>query len=281
LTLDVAMNPATAGNLNLREPVAIAVPISGGFHELGYPFVATPRILRHYGINPTTIHDRSDLLTSRLDNVTLLDTTVRQNKKDTASVTQHVDLTKYSSAPSSLITQGALQRHGWVAARAGWLLETSTPITAQQIRTARSAAAAAGLTIEVRETQDGLATLRTIAAIIGALLALAIVAMTLGLVRSEAASELRTLTATGAAARTRRTITASTTGALALLGVLIGTAAAYITLVAAYHSDLRKLTAPPVGHLLVLAVGLPAIATCSGWLLAGREPRTFARQTQD
>jgi putative ABC transport system permease protein len=120
-----------------------------------------------------------------------------------------------------------------------------------------------------------------VATIIGALLALAIVAMTLGLVRSEAASELRTLTATGAAARTRRTIAASTTGALALLGVLLGTAGAYIALVAAYHADLGKLAAPPIAHLLLLAVGLPALATCAGWVLAGREPRTFAGQALD
>ena len=42
--------------------------------------------------------------------------------------------------------------------------------------------------------------------------------MTVGLIRSEAAADLRTLTATGATGRTRRTLTAATAGALAFLG---------------------------------------------------------------
>ena len=105
--------------------------------------------------------------------------------------------------------------------------------------------------------------------------------MTIGLIRSEAAGDLRTLTATGAAARTRRTLTASTAGALALLGVLLGTAGAYIALVAAYHADLGKLAHPPVADLLALVIGLPMVAGVAGWLLAGREPRTFARAALD
>jgi hypothetical protein len=50
--------------------------------------------------------------------------------------------------------------------------------------------------------------------------------MTVGLIRSEAAGDLRTHTATGATAITRRTITAATGGALALLGVVLGAAGA-------------------------------------------------------
>jgi putative ABC transport system permease protein len=53
---------------------------------------------------------------------------------------------------------------------------------------------------------------------------------------------------------------------------------AYIALVAAFHSRLDKLVPLPLGHLLVLAVGLPLASTAAGWLLAGREPRGFARQ---
>ncbi len=102
--------------------------------------------------------------------------------------------------------------------------------------------------------------------------------MTIGLIRGESASDLRTLTATGAASRTRRTLTASTAGALALLGVVLGAAGAYAALVAGYHSELDKLVPLPLGDLLLLGVGLPVIATLAGWLLAGREPRTFSRQ---
>jgi putative ABC transport system permease protein len=59
-----------------------------------------------------------------------------------------------------------------------------------------------------------------IATAAGAILALAILAMTVGLIRSESAGDLRTLTATGATPSIRRTLTAATAGTLALLGAL-------------------------------------------------------------
>jgi putative ABC transport system permease protein len=110
------------------------------------------------------------------------------------------------------------------------------------------------------------------------LLALGILAMTVGLIRGEAAGDLRTLTAAGATGTTRRTLTAATAGALALLGALLGTAGAYLALIAGYHNDLDALSRVPVGHLAVTLVGLPLTAAAAGWLLAGREPPAIARR---
>ena len=62
----------------------------------------------------------------------------------------------------------------------------------------------------------------------GIALALGILAMTIGLIRSETASDLRTLTATGASSPTRRELTAATAFALALGGAVLGTVAAYV-----------------------------------------------------
>jgi putative ABC transport system permease protein len=70
--------------------------------------------------------------------------------------------------------------------------------------------------------------------------------MTVGLIRGEAAGDLRTLTATGATSTTRRTLTAATSGALALLGGLLGAIGAYIALLAGYHNDLSALSRVPV-----------------------------------
>ncbi len=123
--------------------------------------------------------------------------------------------------------------------------------------------------------------MRTVTTGVGALLALAVLAMTIGLIRSEAASDVRTLTATGAGAGTRRAVTASTAGALALLGVVLSVGAAYAALLAAYHADLSDLAAPPLGHLLLLGAGLPAMAMVAAWVLVGREPATFASQALD
>jgi putative ABC transport system permease protein len=108
--------------------------------------------------------------------------------------------------------------------------------------------------------------------------ALAVLAMTVGLIRRETARDLRTLTATGASSATRRTLTGVTAGALALLGALLGTVGAYLALLAWYRSQLHLLSHPPVVDLGVIIVGLPLAAIVGGWLLAGREPLAIARQ---
>ena len=101
--------------------------------------------------------------------------------------------------------------------------------------------------------------------------------MTVGLIRSESAGDLRTLTATGATGRTRRTLTAATAGALALLGALLGVAGAYLVLVATYYDDLGYLGRVPAVPLVLIIVGVPLTATAAGWLLAGRELPAIAR----
>jgi putative ABC transport system permease protein len=117
-----------------------------------------------------------------------------------------------------------------------------------------------------------------IATAAGALLALAILAMTVGLIRGESAADLRTLTATGATSSIRRTLTASTAGALALLGSLLGVVGAYLVLLATYRDDLGYLGDVPVRYLVLGIVGVPLAAAAAGWLLAGREPPAIARQ---
>jgi putative ABC transport system permease protein len=101
------------------------------------------------------------------------------------------------------------------------------------------------------------------------------------LIRSESAGDLRTLTATGATPRIRRTLTAATAGALALLGALLGVAGAYVILMATYHDDLGYLSDVPIRYLVLIVVGVPLTATAAGWLLAGREPPAIARTVID
>ena len=101
--------------------------------------------------------------------------------------------------------------------------------------------------------------------------------MTVGLIRSESAGDLRTLTATGATSRIRRTLTATTAGALALLGALLGVAGAYVVLAALYRDDLGYLSDVPVLYLVLAVVGVPLAAAAAGWLLAGREPPAISR----
>jgi putative ABC transport system permease protein len=101
--------------------------------------------------------------------------------------------------------------------------------------------------------------------------------MTVGLIRSETASNLRTLTATGASS-TGRTLAGATAGALGLLGALLGTAVAYLACIAWFRSQLSTTVSHlPVDDLIVI-IGLPLAAAIGGWLLAGREPPAIARQ---
>jgi len=103
--------------------------------------------------------------------------------------------------------------------------------------------------------------------------------MTVGLIRSETASDLRTLAATGASASTRRGITAATAGAFGLLVALVGTAIAYTATIAWYHGSLSAIvTNVPVADLLAILAGMPSAALAGGWLLAGRQPPMITRQ---
>jgi putative ABC transport system permease protein len=154
-------------------------------------------------------------------------------------------------------------------------MTTAGPATAEALADARVVAAQHGLTIEARETPRSLTGVRLGALTVGMLLALAILAMTVGLIRSESSGELRTLTATGATGSARRTITATTAAGLAGLGAILGIAGAYLALAA---GRLSNLTPPPVRDLLVIVVGTPLIAAAGGWLLAGREPPALARR---
>jgi putative ABC transport system permease protein len=171
-----------------------------------------------------------------------------------------------------------MTRLGLTAEPVGWLIPVNRSLTAAQITDARQRAAAAGITIETRTGPDHtLQRLRNYATGVGVLVALGVLAMTVGLIRSETAGDLRILTATGASGITRRTLNASTAGALALLGGILGTAAAYLALIAWHWHHLSYLDQPPYLDLAVLILGLPVAAAGGAWLL-GRTPRAISRR---
>jgi len=249
-------------------------------------YVATPALLRHLGIDPATIDPSADFLadpTVPTDELVILGIPAR--KEIAVTNVQRIDSHEVLGSggsdtgrvPSSFVTLDGLRRHDWRQIPAGWLVESSRPLTSGQIAAARDLAAEAGLAIETQRESTSFATPMAIATAAGALLALAILALTVGLIRSESAGDLRTLTATGATSRIRRTLTASTAGALAVLGALLGVAGAYLALAATYIDDLGYLSRIPVLSLAFIVVGVPLIAAAAGWLLAGREPAAIAR----
>jgi putative ABC transport system permease protein len=247
--------------------------------------VATPELLAWAGIGPASIDPDADVATSLAPRGGLVltpDLAGARGPDDLEDAAgsldvERIDPPEFTSLPDSLITPASLERHGLVAARTAWLVDAAEPFTDAQLDEARDAAAAAGLYLESRRAPASTATLRTVATGIGLLIALGILAMTVGLLRSEATGDLRTLTATGASSRVRRAITAATAAALALLGAALGTAGAYAAVVAGYSHDLAPLGRVPVVHLLVILVGLPLAAATAGWVLAGREPPSLTR----
>jgi putative ABC transport system permease protein len=272
LGLDVVVDPnlVEAGAPEERALVAMTKPVNANTsRDTGALYVATPEVLDHVGLDPESLDPSTEIVTAQTEPVLLL-----HHQVDDVEV---VELSEYSHAPRSLISPEAARRRGWEITRAAWLVEAPEPLTDEQIGAAREAASAAGINVEIRRDQTGLAQLRSGATLVGVLLALGILSMTVGLVRAEAAADLRTLTATGASQRVRRRITGVTAGTLALLGALLGTAGAYVGLAAGYQNDPGALGQVPIVHLLLVIVGLPVLATTAGWLLSGREPPVLAR----
>jgi putative ABC transport system permease protein len=264
-------------------------------------YVATPQLLHAFGIRASQVNSNADILTMRpgLSGISHMqlygwpkgppggpDSNSYPCPKGSClpnPMIQEVSaLPSGTSAPNTVLTEHAVHQLHLSLSPAGWLITTPHPPTAAQITNARLTAAAAGLTIETKSSAPSSSEIITWATVFGIALALGILAMSVGLIRSETASDRRTLAATGASSWSRRTITAATAGGLALLGALLGTVAAYIGVIA-YSWDnsldgLSELSSVPTTSLLIILVGMPLVAVIAGWLLAGREPPAIAHQ---
>jgi putative ABC transport system permease protein len=268
----------------------------------GPVYVATPQLLSAFGISPSEINGNADILTMRpgLSSMSLMQLTYgkhgpRGDENQWACppascvanppIQEVSKLPSGTSAPNTVITEhavSALHLQGTVQT-AGWLITVPNGLTAAQITTARQLAAGApGVSVETRNSIPSLAQIIDVATVFGIVLALGILGMSIGLVRSEAARDLRTLTATGASGATRRTITAATAGALGFTGAVIGIVGGYLAAIGFFRSNsldgLSSLSSIPLANLLLILVGMPLAATVLGWLLAGRDPAGIARQ---
>ncbi len=272
----------------------------------GPVYVATPQLLQAFGIKAADVNPDADILTMRpglsgLSEMQLVyggyfgggrgggapngadSFPCPQGQCLANPVIQEVGaLPSGTSAPNTVITEHAIHTLGLQTSVSGWLIQSPHNPTAAQITNARLTAAAAGMTIETKSSTPSSAEILNWATVFGITLALGILAMSIGLIRSETAGDLRTLTATGAGGMTRRELTAATAFALALGGAVLGTVAAYVGAIG-YAWDnpldgLSELSSVPVGNLLFILVGMPVIAAVVGWLMAGREPPAISRQ---
>jgi putative ABC transport system permease protein len=294
---------------------------AAGRNWSGDVYVATPDLLQVFGIPPAQVDPQADVLTRRsgiagLSGMQLVygaplpkvgpgsrpgagpdsgppdDRLGSRGASDfpcpagsclANPVIQEIDaLPGGTSAPNTVITEHAVSRLGLQTQTTGWLIQAPQTLTSSQINSARLAAAGAGMTTETKNDEPSSNQVIDLATAFGIALALAILAMSVGLIRSETASDLHTLTATGATSRTRRVLTAATAGGLGLLGALLGTVAGYVGVIGwlrtnSLNGGVAALGNVPVANLLAVLIGMPVLAAVIGLLLAGREP-AMARQ---
>ncbi|HEX6521006.1 MAG TPA: FtsX-like permease family protein [Streptosporangiaceae bacterium] len=278
----------------------------------GTVYVATPQLLATYGIKASQIAPGTDILTMRpglagVPRLEMIWTPPREcNDNDpvcgkepqpgadggppctpgndclaSPTIQTITSLPDGTSAPNTLITEYAVSKYHMQVQtqRNGWLIQAPAPLTATQLNAARQLALAYQVVVETGTYSPSLRDFADGATALGILIALSVLAMSVGLIRSETAPDLRTLTATGASSMTRRTITAATAAALALLSAITGMAGAVVAVLAWGHSSLSNiLNNVLVTDVLILLIGLPLVAAACGWLLAGREPTVISRQ---
>jgi putative ABC transport system permease protein len=292
------------------QPIALETPTASlagtqlGRTWSGAIYVATPQLLRAFGITSSQIDPNADILSSRpgLSGVSGLDLNYAKSLKGAGAseespaictaatnclahpVIQEIGaLPSGTSASNTVITEHAMREFHIQATTNDWLIKGSQPFTAIQIARAELTASTSQLSVESKNDQPTSFAVIGWATIFGIVIALGVLGMSVGLVRSETASDLRTLAATGASGYTRRTLTAVTAGTLGFLGALLGVVGGYIAMIGWLRSNslnggIAALGNIPVADLLFILLGMPAFAAIVGWLLAGREPAAMSHQ---
>jgi putative ABC transport system permease protein len=300
---DVVALETTDANLNHNGP---------GRTWNGPLYVATPQLLHAFGISPSQVSPTADILSMRpgLSGVSNMQLNYGNPKGPGPSspgpgqnptsfpcpknaclanppIQEVSALPSGTSAPNTVITEHAIRTlhlQTGPGAVTGWLIQTPNSLTSAQKHNAQVAAAAANMSVETRNSIPTSATIVNWATVFGIVLALAILAMSIGLIRSEAASDLRTLAATGASGRTRRNITAATAGALGFTGAVLGTLGGYVATAGWFRTNSLNggltavFTTVPVTNLLIVLIGMPLVAAIGGWIFAGRQPRDLGHQ---
>jgi len=306
---EIAAELGTTTLITLENTSVNLVHAANGRSWSGPIYVATPQLLSAFGIKQSQINPDADILTMRpgLSTMSLMQLTYgnqgggggqvvngpnSQNQWPCPAgscianppIQEVSQLPSGTSAPNTVVTEHAittLHLQNSIGVE-GWLIQLPNGLTATQVTDAQRIAAAAGMGIETRNSIPSLAQIIDTATLFGIVLAIGILGLSVGLVRSEAARDLRTLAATGAGGGTRRTITATTAGALGLTGAVVGIVGGYLAAIGFFRSNsldgLSSLSSIPVTNLLVILAGMPLAATVLGWLLAGRDPASIARQ---
>ena len=301
--------------VSLHARSALALESAGILNQAGAPlnrnsntvgvglYVATPQLLAMYGIKASQIAAGTDVLTARpglagLSHMEMIwhgsgnggepdsnnngPSCTPGNCLASPAIQTISSLPSGTDAPNTLITEYAVRKHHVQTHLSGWLIQAPAPLTATQIQAARHLTLAYQAPLEIASGGTDFGEIADVGTVLGMVIALGVLAASVGLIRSETTPDLRTLAATGASTTTRRTITAATAAALGLLGAVLGLAFALAASLVWAHGSLSALFGDvPLTDVLILLIGLPLVAAAGGWLLAGREPEVIARQPLD
>jgi len=289
--------------VELEVPVSVNVPSPGqnqfgtliNLHGQGSGsiYAATPALLKAFGISHSEVNPAADVLTMRgllpaTSGLALVngDFLVKSPPGCPAGmcvlnpvIQEMTKLPVGTSVPNTVITENAIKALHEKVSPVGWLIQAPSALTPVQINAARQAALAIGTTIETKTGQLSLGEISNGATIGGLLLALGVLAMTVGLIRSETGGDLRTLTASGAGSLTRRMLAGVTTVVIAFLGAALGAVAACLAVLAWSHADITTtFSNVPWSDIGLLVIGMPLIGAVAAWLVGGRQPPAVSRQ---
>jgi putative ABC transport system permease protein len=294
LELDLAVSPNVAQQGLPTQNVYGTILSLHNRMQGGLPWVATPALLKAFGITEGEVNPAADVLTARAllpstGDLALVSGSYLAQPPNTPCpagmciqnpvIQEMSKLPAGTSVPNTVITEAAVKALHETIVPYAWLIQAPSAITPAQVNAARQAAVGLGTTIETRSGQLSLGEISNGATIGGLLLALGVLAMTVGLIRSETVGDLRTLTAAGAGARTRRALTGVTAGVIAFLGAALGVVGGCLAVFVWSHGDLTTTFANmPWSDVGLLVVGMPLAGGAAAWLLGGRQPSAVSRQ---
>src|SRR5262245_44315968 len=232
----------------------VGPPAHGVQNFTGTVYVATPRLLATYGIKASQIAPGTDILTMRpglagqphlemeWDTGYVSDAasgppphpgsaggppcTLSSHCLASPAIQTISSLPGGTSAPNTVTTEYAVSKYHMPTHLDGWLIQAPASLTAAQLSAVRQFGHANEVQVQTATYNPSLMDFTDGATALGIVIALSVLAMSVGLIRSETAPDLRTLTATGASGPTRRTIAAATAAAVGLLGAILGLAGA-------------------------------------------------------
>ncbi|BCB89345.1 hypothetical protein Psuf_066580 [Phytohabitans suffuscus] len=126
--LDIAIDPVQAPHPDVnggrigRLPVSVGASSSTGSETV--TLVATPELLRYYGVDPASVGQTTQVLTAQPHpDLSLLSEPGGTARPLPPETTDRLPHPRFESLPRTFLTAAALQRHNWEPVRTGWLVE--------------------------------------------------------------------------------------------------------------------------------------------------------------